>query len=99
LTSCQEKYVFDKDKKACMTITMHIGEFKARFSEVVELIKEGKVIKVIKGKSGELVGYFGKEMKPTVPKRRELVFFKDQDIEILKSDLQWSEEELTEMGL
>jgi len=82
-----------------MTITMQIGEFKARFSEVVELIKEGKVIKVIKGKSGELVGYFGKEMKPIVPKRRELGFFKDQNIEILKSDVQWSEEELTEMGL
>ncbi|MCC5929273.1 MAG: hypothetical protein JJU28_08520 [Cyclobacteriaceae bacterium] len=82
-----------------MTITMHIGEFKARFSEVVELIKEGKVIKVIKGKSGELVGYFGKEMKPGVPKKRELGFFKDQNIEIMKSDLQWSDEELTEMGL
>lgn len=82
-----------------MTITMHIGEFKARFSEVVEMIQKGVVIKVIKGKSGELVGYFRKEIKPEMPKKRKLGFFKEQGIEISKSDVQWSEEELTEMGI
>ncbi|SHN06494.1 hypothetical protein SAMN04488057_1062 [Cyclobacterium lianum] len=82
-----------------MTVTMHIGEFKARFSEVVEMIKGGVVIKVVKGKSGQLVGYFGKEMKPAKPKKRKLGFFKDQGIEISKSDMEWTDEELSEMGI
>jgi hypothetical protein len=32
---------------------MHIGDFKARFSEVVELVKRGGTFKVVKGKAGE----------------------------------------------
>ena len=82
-----------------MTLTMHIGEFKARFSEVVELIKNGVTIKVIKGKSGELIGYFGKEMMPKKPVNRKLGFFSNQGVTINKEDLDWSDEELTEMGL
>lgn len=82
-----------------MTLTMHIGEFKARFSEVVELIKSGVVIKVVKGKSGELVGYFGQDIKPKMTMKRKLGFFKNQGIAISKADMQWSDKELAEMGL
>ena len=82
-----------------MTLTMHIGEFKSRFSEVVEMIKKGVVIKVIKGKSGELVGYFGKDIKSGKTFERKLGFFNNQGITINKEDIQWSDEELEEMGL
>lgn len=82
-----------------MTLTMHIGEFKARFSEVVELIKNGVTIKVIKGKSGELVGYFAKDIKSKKPLKRKLGFFNNQGITIKIEDMQWSDDELSEMGL
>ncbi len=82
-----------------MTLTMHIGEFKARFSEVVELIKNGVTIKVIKGKSGELIGYFGKEVAPKKPLNRKLGFFSNQGVSIQKEDFDWSDEELAELGL
>lgn len=82
-----------------MTLTMHIGEFKARFSEVVELIKNGVTIKVIKGKSGDLVGYFGKNLEPEKPIKRTLGFFNTQGASISQEDLHWSEKELEEFGL
>ncbi|MBA4298563.1 hypothetical protein [Algoriphagus alkaliphilus] len=82
-----------------MTLTMHIGEFKARFSEVVELIKNGATIKVIKGKSGDLVGYFGKNLEPSAPAKRTLGFFNTQGATINQEDLQWSDQELEEFGL
>lgn len=82
-----------------MTLTMHIGEFKARFSEVVEMIKNGVTVKVIKGKSGELVGYFGKTLVPQKPAKRTLGFFKEQGVTINQEDLYWSDQELEEFGL
>jgi hypothetical protein len=82
-----------------MEQTMHIGDFKARFSEVVELIKQGVIIKVVKGRASELVGYFGKELKPEKKEERRLGFYSHLGIEIKKEDLEWSDEELEEMGL
>jgi hypothetical protein len=82
-----------------MILTMHIGEFKARFSEVVEMIKKGVVIKVMNGKSGELVGYFGNDLKSEKPFKRKLGFFIGHGIKINKEDLQWTEEKLEEMGI
>jgi len=82
-----------------MTVTMNIGEFKARFSEVVELIKNGVTIKVIKGKSGDLVGYFGKNIETKKPVKRRLGFFNSQGVSVNKEDLHWSDEELAEMGV
>ncbi|MBK9257912.1 MAG: hypothetical protein IPM42_20850 [Saprospiraceae bacterium] len=82
-----------------MVQTMHIGDFKARFSEVVELLKKGVTIKVVKGRSNELVGYFGKEIAPEKKEERKLGFFSDSGIDIKKEDLQWSDEELSEWGL
>ncbi|WP_289029340.1 hypothetical protein [uncultured Algoriphagus sp.] len=82
-----------------MIITMHIGEFKSRFSEVVEMIKEGKLIRVIKGKSGELVGYFGKELVTGKKINREIGFFEEEEVSVSMSDLHWSKQELEDMGL
>lgn len=82
-----------------MTVTMNIGEFKARFSEVVELIKNGVTIKVIKGKSGDLVGYFGKNIETKKSVKRRLGFFNSQGVTVNKEDLHWSDEELAEMGV
>lgn len=82
-----------------MILTMHIGEFKARFSEVTEQLKNGVTIKVIKGKSGELVGYFGKELQSPKRVKRTLGFYAKEDVRINKEDLDWSEDELQEMGL
>jgi hypothetical protein len=81
-----------------MIQTMHIGDFKSRFSEVVELIKKGITIKVIKGKSGDVVGYFGKNIPPSEKTKRRLGFLAENGIDIKKEDLQWSKEELEEIG-
>lgn len=82
-----------------MIITMHIGEFKSRFSEVVEMIKEGKLIRVIKGKSGDLVGYFGKELVAGKKINRKIGFFEEEEVSVSLSDLHWSEQDLEDMGL
>jgi hypothetical protein len=82
-----------------MTLNMHKGKFKDRFSEVVEMIKKGVFIKVMNGKSGEIVGYFGKDLKNEKPFKRKLGFFNDQGIKINKEDLQWTDEELEEIGI
>ena len=81
-----------------MVQTMHIGDFKARFSEVVELIKQGVTIKVVKGRANELVGYFGKG-EPEGKAERKLGTLSHLGIEIRMKDLQWTNEELEEMGL
>ncbi len=52
--------------------TMHIGEFKAQFSEVLEWVKNGNMIRVVKGKSNELVGYFTLKSNETTIKKRKL---------------------------
>ncbi|EKB51239.1 hypothetical protein B879_00033 [Cecembia lonarensis LW9] len=97
MTTCQEKCILLKIK--IMIVTLHIGEFKARFSELIELTKKGVIIKVIKGKSGELVGYFGKEYPDKKRPKSKLGFFADQKVTISQEDLQWTDEELTNMGL
>jgi hypothetical protein len=82
-----------------MIKTMHIGDFKAKFSEVVELIKQGVTIQVVKGRAGEVVGYFGKRNEHEKKIKRTLGFFSDEGLDIKKEDVEWSEKELEEMGL
>ncbi|MBL0190540.1 MAG: hypothetical protein IPQ18_04115 [Saprospiraceae bacterium] len=82
-----------------MIQTMHIGDFKARFSDVVELVKKGITIKVVKGKSNDLVGYFGHQNPPKEKIERKLGFFSNSSIDIKMEDLEWSEEDLRDMGL
>jgi hypothetical protein len=52
--------------------TMHIGEFKAQFSDVLEWVKNGDMIRVVKGRSNELVGYFTLKSNETPIKKRKL---------------------------
>jgi len=82
-----------------MTYTMHIGEFKERFSEVVEMLKQGIVVKVIKGKSGELVGYFGKEPVQITKPLRNLGFLESGGENISIDKLRWTDDELSNLGL
>ena len=82
-----------------MTYTMHIGEFKERFSEVVEMLKQGIVVKVIKGKSGELVGYFGKEPIQITKPVRNLGFLNPGTEMISIDKLRWTDDELNSLGL
>jgi hypothetical protein len=80
-----------------MTKTMHIAEFKARFSEVTEWLKQGIAVRVIKGRSGEVVGVF-KQEDPEPPKERKLGALSHLGLDISLEDLQWSDQELDEMG-
>ncbi len=49
--------------------TMTVGEFKAKFSEVIAQVKKGEEIAVTFGKKKEIVGYFKPEV--ATPKKRE----------------------------
>lgn len=80
-----------------MTKTMHVAEFKARFSEVTEWLKQGIVVRVIKGRSGEVVGIF-KQDEPEPPKKRKLGTLTHLNLNVTLEDLRWSDEELDEMG-
>jgi hypothetical protein len=49
--------------------TMTVGEFKTRFSDVVDWIKQGKKIAVTYGKKKEVIGYFIPELPESDSKR------------------------------
>jgi hypothetical protein len=49
--------------------TLTVGEFKAQFSSVIELIKEGEEVEVTFGKQKEVIGVF----KPKVKKKNTMV--------------------------
>lgn len=50
--------------------TMTVGEFKTRFSEVLEEVKAGMGFAVTYGRKKEIVGYFLPESQVSKPKRR-----------------------------
>jgi hypothetical protein len=52
--------------------TMHIGEFKAQFSDVVEMVKNGEEIKVVKGRNNETAGYFSMKRSKGLSAKRKL---------------------------
>lgn len=79
---------------------MHVSEFKARFSEVIELLEQGITIRVVKGKAGNLVGYFSKKEEEAPQKTpRPLGILQNEKVNITLEDMQWSEEELDEWGV
>ena len=90
MTSCLIDYKLARNQTT-ITLTIQIGELKTRFSEVVELIKKGETFKVVKGKSGDLVGYFGKTLEAPTHEKRQLGFFNTLGVNINKEDLQWSD--------
>lgn len=79
--------------------TMHIGEFKAQFSDVVDWVKKGDTIRVVKGKTKALVGYFMKNEQTIEKPKRKLGTLSHLGIKIKKEDLEWSDEELKDWGL
>lgn len=82
--------------------TMTVGEFKTRFSEVLEQVKSGTEIAVTYGKAKEVVGYFvPKSAKSNnVPKsaksnkKRDLGLLKGKAKAVFKPDFKITDEEL-----
>ena len=76
-----------------MEKTMHIAEFKAQFSQVGEWVSQGIVIKIIKGRSGEVIGYFSKTGSEKTKPDIIPCIWKDEAFEI-KNDFELTEEEI-----
>jgi antitoxin (DNA-binding transcriptional repressor) of toxin-antitoxin stability system len=72
--------------------TMTVGEFKSRFSEVIEKVKAGEEIAVTFGKRKEVVGYFlpGKGKKKT---KRKLGILEGKATFSFKPGFKMTEEE------
>lgn len=52
LSSCQENVIFEGME------TYSVGEFKAKFSEIIEKVKSGSSVAVTYGKRKEIIGIF-----------------------------------------
>lgn len=63
---------------------MTVADFKAKFSEVIDLIEEGKEIAVSYGRSKKIIGYFSKQssLSKRYPKKRELGILSDGAFEL-----------------
>lgn len=71
---------------------MSVGEFKTRFSEVIEWVKSGKKVAVTYGKKKEIVGYFVSEPK-TATSKRKLGLLEDKANASFAEDFKMTEEE------
>lgn len=76
-----------------MMKTMSVGEFKSRFSEVLEQVKSGVSFAVTYGKKKEVVGYFLPESK-LIKTKRKLGILEGKAKATFKKDFKMSEEEL-----
>jgi antitoxin (DNA-binding transcriptional repressor) of toxin-antitoxin stability system len=67
--------------------TMSVGEFKTRFSDVIEWVKAGEKVAVTYGKKKEVIGYFVPEAQESVRRKLGLLEGKRKlsFIRILKS--------------
>ncbi len=76
-------------------IVMTVADFKSRFSEVVDLVEDGKEIAVSFGRSKRIIGYFSKESKSTktYSQKRQLGILADGHFE-LSDDFKMTPEEL-----
>jgi hypothetical protein len=72
--------------------TMTVGDFKANFSKVAELIKKGEEVTVTYGKNKEILGYFIPK-KTELPKKRVLGALEGKMKVIIKDDFKITEEE------
>lgn len=83
-----------------MIQTMHIADFKSKFSQVTKMLEKGITIKVIKGKAGEVVGYFSKEEADKKTKvQRPIGLWQNEKFELCDNFFNMSEEELSEWGV
>jgi len=74
--------------------TMTVGEFKARFSEVVSQVKAGEEIAVTFGKKKEVVGYFMPETERSKLVKRKLGIMQGKATATFQEDFKMTEEEL-----
>lgn len=74
---------------------MTVADFKAKFSEVIDLIEEGKEIAVSYGRSKKIIGYFSKHSSLTkkYSKKRELGVLADGAFEMV-DDFKMTPQEL-----
>ncbi|HOY14339.1 MAG TPA: hypothetical protein PLY70_14420 [Saprospiraceae bacterium] len=82
-----------------MTQTMHTADFKAKFSEVVKLLEQGVTIKVIKGRAGEVVGYFSKKEVEKPKIQRTAGLLQNEKFELSDDFFTMATEELEEWGV
>jgi hypothetical protein len=75
-------------------ITVTVGDFKARFSEMVESVKEGNQVEITYGRKRNVIGYFVLVIEPTYTIRKlglladkAEVIINDEDFEITDEDL------------
>lgn len=59
-------------------MTLTVGEFKSRFSEVLDILKEGGEVLVTYGKRKEVVGRFVPPVEEKKQEKRKLGIWKDQ---------------------
>lgn len=71
--------------------TMSVGEFKTRFSDVIEWVKAGEKIAVTYGKKKEVIGYFVAEEQESV--RRNLGLLEGSAKAVFHKDFKITEEE------
>jgi hypothetical protein len=72
--------------------TMTVGDFKANFSKVAELIKKGEEVTVTYGKNKEILGYFIPK-KTELPKKRILGSLKGKGTVTFAEDFKMTTEE------
>ncbi|MBK8635202.1 MAG: hypothetical protein IPN72_17205 [Saprospiraceae bacterium] len=82
-----------------MTQTKHIVDFKAKFSEVVKLLEQGVTIKVIKGRAGEVVGYFSKNEEEKSKIIRPAGLLQNKKFQLSDDFFTMAAEELEEWGV
>lgn len=71
---------------------MSVGEFKTKFSEVIQQVKAGEKIAVTFGKKKQVIGYFMPETAPAKPKRKLGILAGKSEV-IFKDDFEMSDEE------
>jgi len=75
--------------------TLTVGDFKSKFSEVIEWVKNGEEIAVTYGKSKKIIGYFSKNKntKKEKPAKRTFGSLKHLGFE-LTDDFEMTPEEM-----
>lgn len=71
---------------------MSVGEFKTRFSEVIEWVKSGKKVAVTYGRKKEIVGYFVSEPSDA-PSKRKLGLLEGKADATFAEDFKMTDEE------
>ena len=73
--------------------SMTVGEFKARFSDVIAEVKAGEEIQVTFGKKKEVVGYFMPKSRSSTSSKRKLGIMEGRAAATFSDDFKMTEEE------